>query len=499
MAHRFALPGSYAVTLTVTDNHGGSNTTIQTLEVANALPLLEFTIPEGIWDGGRWVVPADLSLTLNGSGSHDPEGLPLEYAWDVDGNAHSGATPAITLGGGSHAISLVITDAHGATANGDWSVLAVVQPLLEISPAMVDALTDEITTFTATTLQGTVATWEWEVNNNSLAGTRSLDFTPHEPGSYELRVRGLTEEGLQSPWAVTALNAFDPPIANFTIEGSLVQLGWLAFNGTHSQGLGLEYSWKLDGKPLPNATAVAMALFEEGGSYTIALNVTQQPVGTTQLSRSFYLNHQPIAIIESLEPARPRIGQEFSFRIAATDADGAAVVESVVWPDGLAPLSEGIAAGRYSAIALFSGTEHFALNITLSDEDGASGVQQVWFTVFEWPDGVASALTWNGSREPGKQGKFEATVANAGGDLLTGTATLELDGRPLQEWDLQLNPGEEAQFSAPWKATPGSHRATLLVALNEQELAQGNNQLNLTIGIDAESSPLPLLAIGIVG
>ena len=104
-----------------------------------------------------------------------------------------------------------------------------------------------------------------------------------------------------------------------------------------------------------------------------------------------------------------------------------------------------------------------------------------------------------GSREPGKQGKFEATVVNAGGDLLTGTATLELDGQPLQEWGLQLNPGEEAQFSAPWKATPGSHRATLVLALNEEELAQGNNQLNLTIGIDAAGSPLPLLAIGIVG
>jgi hypothetical protein len=123
----------------------------------------------------------------------------------------------------------------------------------------------------------------------------------------------------------------------------------------------------------------------------------------------------------------------------------------------------------------------------------------VWFTVFEWPDGVASSLEWNGSREPGKQGKFEATVANAGGDLLTGTATLELDGRPLQEWELLLNPGEEAQFSAPWEATPGSHRATLMVALNEEELEQGNNQLNLTIGIDAESNLLPLLAIGIVG
>ena len=99
----------------------------------------------------------------------------------------------------------------------------------------------------------------------------------------------------------------------------------------------------------------------------------------------------------------------------------------------------------------------------------------------------------------GEARKIRGDGCQRGGDLLTGTATLELDGRPLQEWGLQLNPGEEVQFSAPWKATPGSHRATLVVALNEEELAQGNNLLNLTIGIDAESSPLPLLAIGIVG
>jgi M6 family metalloprotease-like protein len=497
--HRFALPGIYAVTLTVTDNYGGSNSSIGQLEVSNALPLLEFEIPEGVWNGTRWVVPANLPLTLNGSGSHDPEGLPLEYTWDIDGASLTGAAPEVLLATGWHSVTLIVTDAHDAVVEKSFTLLAVVQPLLEVSPAVVDALTGEVTAFTATTLQGNITTWVWVVNDNPLASAESLDFTPPVPGSYDLQVRGLTAEGLPSPWAVAALEAFDSPIANFTIEGSLVQLGWLAFNGTHSQGLGLEYSWKLDGEPLPNATAVAMALFEEGGSYTIALNVTQQPVGTAQLSRSFYLNHQPVAIIESLEPARPRIGQEFSFRIAANDDEGAAVVESVAWPDGLAPLSGGIAAGRYSASALFNGTEHFALNVTLSDEDGASGVQQVWFTVFEWPDGVASALTWNGSREPGKQGKFEATVANAGGDLLTGTATLELDGRPLQEWELQLNPGEEAQFSAPWEATPGSHRATLLVALNEQELETANNQLNLTIEIDAAGSPLPLLAIGIVG
>ena len=90
-----------------------------------------------------------------------------------------------------------LASAIGGTL-GRITLLAVVQPLLEVSPAVVDALTDEVTAFTATTLQGNITTWVWVVNDNPFCGAGSLYFTPPAPGIYELRVRGLTEEGLPS-------------------------------------------------------------------------------------------------------------------------------------------------------------------------------------------------------------------------------------------------------------------------------------------------------------
>ncbi|MEE3192145.1 MAG: PKD domain-containing protein, partial [Candidatus Thermoplasmatota archaeon] len=58
--HRYLLPGDYSVTLTAQDNLGAQNSTTQLLAVANALPLLELKIPQGVRDSAYWIVPAEL-------------------------------------------------------------------------------------------------------------------------------------------------------------------------------------------------------------------------------------------------------------------------------------------------------------------------------------------------------------------------------------------------------------------------------------------------------
>ncbi|SVC83149.1 uncharacterized protein METZ01_LOCUS336003, partial [marine metagenome] len=186
--YRYLLPGDYNVTLTVQDNLGAQNSTTLLLAVANALPLLELEIPQGVRDSAYWIVPAELEIGLDGGGSSDPEGLPLEFAWEVDGETYSTPDIAVILGTGIHAVSLAITDMHGATVNGNWTLMTVVQPLLSLSPQTVNALTDEMTSFNATALQGSVTTWEWDGNLTVEGGDMfSFSFGPEAPGSYELR------------------------------------------------------------------------------------------------------------------------------------------------------------------------------------------------------------------------------------------------------------------------------------------------------------------------
>ncbi|MFU8862078.1 MAG: PKD domain-containing protein [Cyclonatronaceae bacterium] len=63
------------------------------------------------------------SVTLNGSGSSDPDGDALTYSWSVGGTEiATGVSPTVTLGLGTHAITLTVDDGNGDTDSDDVTV-----------------------------------------------------------------------------------------------------------------------------------------------------------------------------------------------------------------------------------------------------------------------------------------------------------------------------------------------------------------------------------------
>ena len=117
-------PGVHTMTLTVDDGKGGMDSdtveiTINQPPVANAGA--DQTLECTSFDGA--------SMTLDGSGSFDPDLDPLTFTWTgpfpEGGGSVTGVGPTVTLPLGSHTISLTVEDDQGASDTDD--VMGIVQ------------------------------------------------------------------------------------------------------------------------------------------------------------------------------------------------------------------------------------------------------------------------------------------------------------------------------------------------------------------------------------
>ncbi len=105
--HTYNAPGTYPVTLTVTDNSGGTDSETKNVTVSsNQSPVAAFTSSS-----------TDLTASFNASGSRDPDGSITAYEWDFgDGSSGSGATPQHSYPGpGTYQVELTVTDNAGAS------------------------------------------------------------------------------------------------------------------------------------------------------------------------------------------------------------------------------------------------------------------------------------------------------------------------------------------------------------------------------------------------
>jgi PKD repeat protein len=221
-AHSFAAAGTYPVRLTVTDDQGATGTITQQVTVLapNIAPIASFTVGK-----------TNLAVSVDGSGSSDPDGTVASYAWDFgDSGTGTGATASHTYAaGGTYTISLTVTDNRGGTNTTTQSVSVAPPPNVPPTAAFTSSPDGTTVTFDgsgSSDSDGTVAAYAWNFGDGATSTTGAkVSHTYGATGTYSVSLTvtdnsGATNTATQNV-VVSTVTTFASDTFNRTLSG-----GW---------------------------------------------------------------------------------------------------------------------------------------------------------------------------------------------------------------------------------------------------------------------------------
>jgi len=165
-----------------------------------ALPAMPNTSP--IADsGGPYSGTEDVTVTFDGSGSSDPDGDPLTYAWDFgDGSTGTGVTPThVYAAGGTYTVTLIVNDgkvdSDPSTTTADITEIND-PPVADAGPDQT-ALVEDVVNFDASgshDIDGTIVTYNWDFGDGNTETGMTTAHAYATVGTYTV-VLTVTDNG----------------------------------------------------------------------------------------------------------------------------------------------------------------------------------------------------------------------------------------------------------------------------------------------------------------
>ncbi len=104
---------------------GGSTPTGLGGAATNCAPMTTNLTPVAVATATPTSGMAPLRVILNGSGSYDPDGTLVSYAWTWPGGSATGVQPTTTFAAGAYPVTLTVTDKQGAKATSTVTIIAM--------------------------------------------------------------------------------------------------------------------------------------------------------------------------------------------------------------------------------------------------------------------------------------------------------------------------------------------------------------------------------------
>lgn len=207
-SHTYRMPGAYRVRLIVSDDDGATGeaiTTITAMEAPNAVPTARIAAPAD--------VAAGRPVAFDASGSSDPDGTVVSYAWTFgDGGSATGPAPTHTYDvPGTYAVTLTVTDDDGASAQATDSV-AVAAPPNAAPIARINGkdrrgeapYTSFFDAGASSDADGEIVAYAWDFGDGTTSDRKTLHHTFEQPGIYAVTLTVTDDDGAVATQTRTA-------------------------------------------------------------------------------------------------------------------------------------------------------------------------------------------------------------------------------------------------------------------------------------------------------
>lgn len=281
-SYTYGTPGTYNVTLTVTDDDGASDTASITIEV-DAVPNVP---PVAMADASPNPVRQGLAVTFFSTGSHDPDGTIVSYTWDFgDGATSNLANPTHAYSiPGTYSPTLTVKDNSGVTATDVIEHLTVTPNEAPTAAAAGTPGTGKaplLVSFSSAgsgDVDGTI-TYTWDFGDGSPEKTSANPtHTYTTPGTYTATLTVTDDFGATDTATVTTVvtpNQAPTAVANADVQNGPRPLV-VNFDGTSStdpDGTIAGYAWDF-GDGGSSTSATPSHTYTTQGTYTASLVVT---------------------------------------------------------------------------------------------------------------------------------------------------------------------------------------------------------------------------------
>lgn len=290
--HRYADRGQYTVSLTITDNDGGTDASILVITTMNVEPTASFRAPgtANVGDGVRFV-----------DESTDPEGGLLTYLWNFgDGSTstarnpiHEYDTPEAVL------VTLLITDDEGATNTATMTIVIfpTIRPVADFSHEPEGGTIHDTVSFfdESRDEDGSILSWEWDFGDGETSSRKDPTHTFEDKGTHRVTLTVEDDDGNTDTVTRSVTIENLPPTAEFTASATTAQIDdEIRFTDSSEdpEDHQLRYTWDFGDGSSSDASNPSHS-YDEAGSYTVVLTVSDDEGETDTASASVRVQGAP--------------------------------------------------------------------------------------------------------------------------------------------------------------------------------------------------------------